>query len=194
MLALLVIVLLIFALGYPYLSAMLSRHRMMKRLKKTCRDCGFRFRPLRRVTLLIRNRGNRYDFLIENKTQVLAVKLWSAYRQGSVLVVTDRGRVFERRYAPILMDVRRNAKVSKMEGRRQAVRRTQLPISTKDPRPQTKLLLVYPSYREVLRQVGEQEHPLSSGDVIFDKRLVSPSALERLLREQASDLTLRQKR
>ena len=193
MLALLVIVLLLFTLGYPYLSAMLARYRMLRQLKKTCGECGFRLRPLRRGTFVIRNRGNRYDFLIENKTQALAVKLWSAYRKGSVLVVTDRGRVFERRYAPILMDVRRNARASKMEGRRQAVRRTQSPISPKDPRPLTKLLLVYPSYREVLRQTGEGELPLSSGDVIFDKRLVSPSALERLLREQASDPTLRQK-
>ena len=184
MTVLLVILLLALAVGYPYLSAVFLRSRMLRRLERTCRDCGFRFRPLRSFFWFVRNRGGRYDLIIENKTQVFAVKLWSAYRRDGILVITEKGRVFVRRYAPILLDVRRDAKEARADSRQRPVCRTVTPLSEKDRRPLTKILLVYPSYRAILRQDKGEELPLKSGDVAFDKTILTPSALEKLLRER----------
>ena len=170
--------------GYPYWWAAICRMRMLRRLERVCRENGFRFRPLKKPLWFVRNRGDKYELLIENQTRVLAVKLWSAYRRDSVLVLARDGKISERRQAPVVLDVRRNAQGTKSVRGGGRVRRTILPLSQKDRRSVTKLLLVYPSYQKMMRQTGEGEISLHSGDVIFDKILISPSALEKLLTEE----------
>ncbi len=178
-----VIILFLVALGYPYWWAAILRWRMVRRLGRVSRECGFRLRPLRKPLLFIRNRGQHYDFLIENKERIFAIKLWSAYRADSFLVITEHLRVFQRKYAPVPLDVRRNAKAAKSEGRARPVPRTKLSLSLKETRSLTRVFLVYPSYRAILRQERTGERRLMSGDSVFDKILYSPSALEGVLRD-----------
>lgn len=184
--AIFVIVLFAVALGYPYWWAAILRYRMIRRLRGVCRERGLRLRPLRKFLVPIRNRGAEYDLLIENKERIFAVKLWSAYRRGDTLVVTKNGQVRHRRYAPVVLDVRRGAKPARSESGARSVRRTKLSLSPKETRTVTRILLVYPSYRAILREEGRGERRLASGDPIFDKQLHSPSSLESLLRSEES--------
>ena len=185
--AIVVILLFLAALGYPYWWSAILRYRMLRRLGQTCRAHGYRLRSLRGTLLFVRNRGQKYDFLIENKEQVFAVKLWSAYRRDSALVITRNLRIFERRYAPILLDVRRDAKAARSEGRARVVPRTKLSLSAKDSRKLTRVLLVYPSYSAILRQETAGERRLRSGDLVFDKQLHTPSSLEGLLNREPQE-------
>ena len=181
-----VIILLAAGLSYPYWWACILRYRMVASLRRICAECGFRLRPLRRLWIFVRNRGERYDLLIENRERILAVKLWSAYRRDDSLVITRLGRVYRRRYAPVVLDVRRDAVAAKGEGRAHSVRRTKLLVSPRETREITRVLLIYPSYRAILCSDGKQEKRLVSGDLIFDKRLHTPSSLEGLLRDLGS--------
>ncbi len=180
--AIFVIILLAVGLGYPYWWTAILRCRMIRRLRRVCGECGFRLRPLRKLWFFARNRGDRYDLFIENKERIFAVKLWSAYRRDDRLVITKRGRIYIRRYAPIVLDVRRGAKAAKNEGREYAIPRTRLPVSQKEKRDITRILLVYPSFRAILRSDEKGESRLISGDSVFDKRLHTPSSLEGVLR------------
>ena len=184
--AIIVIVLLLAAmLGYPYWSAAILRTRMLRRLKRTCREMGFRLRPLRSNLFFLRNRADSYDLLIEGRDRIYAVKLWSAYRRDGTLLITRDGRVRERRQAPVVLDVRRDARGARSEGRAFPVRRTRLALSPKEKRTVTRLLLVYPAYRSIVRQTETGEIPLRCGDDFLDKMLITPIALEKRLRENS---------
>ena len=183
MLIVLVILLLIAALSYPYLSAAIAKYRMLRRLARVSRSLGFRFRH-RGSLSLSRNRGRRYDLLIETERRIYAVKLWSAYRNGSVLLLGERGRVREQRRIHEPLAVRRK-KPQYHRSLALAVPRTRLMLRKTEKRPVTRILLVYPSYREILVKKRDQILRLSSGDPIFDKLLYSPSAFEKLLRQEA---------
>ena len=185
MLVLLVLVILLLCVlpFYPYLSAVVAKHRMLRRLRRVCGECGYRYRPLRRHPALALHGGEGYELVVESKTRVLTIKLHSAYRRGTVLVLREDGSVLERQDAPLLMDVRRGARASRIERRERRLRPIPLPTSPKETRPVTGFLLVYPSYREVLRQRGDREERLTGGDRVLGMRLISPSALEALLRQ-----------
>lgn len=185
MLVFLAILLLAAALCYPYLSAAISKHRMLRRLAKLSRSLGFRFRH-RGMAFLSRNRGRQYELLIENDRRIYAVKLWSAYRNGTSLLLGERGRVRERRRVIEPLSVRRK-KPYDHRSFALAVPRTRLSLRKKEKRAVTRILLVYPSYREILTKKEGRVVRLSSGDAIFDKLLYSPSALEQMLRREAEE-------
>ena len=186
MLIFLAILLLAAALCYPYLSAAISKYRMLRRLAGISRSLGFRFRH-KGMACLSRNRGRQYDLLIENERRIYAVKLWSSYRNGTTLLLGKQGRVREQRRVVEPLSVGRK-KPYEHRSFALAVPRTRLTLRKNEKRSVTRILLVYPSYREILAKKEGRVTRLSSGDPIFDKLLYTPSALEQLLCRESEEL------
>ena len=187
-----ILLLLAATLGYPYLSAAILRHRMLCRLEAVCHAAGYRLRRLRRPILLSRNRSGRYDLLIENRTEVLAVKLWSAYRRGTSLIC-EGGRVRERHTVSPPLRVNKDELPRSRDGRLLPVRRTRSPLHPNDRRTLTRILLIYPSYRSVSVSRDGGERVLSSGkDTVFDKLLFSPSSLQSYVEARGENSKARQ--
>ena len=184
MLTFIAILLAVAALSYPYAAAAVSRFRMLRRLARVSRGLGFRFRH-RGMPSVARNRGRRYDLLIENEEKIFAVKLWSAYRRDSALLVNEIGEIRERRRIREPLSVRRK-KPQHHRSLALAVPRTRLTLRKTESRSVTRILLVYPSYREVLAERDCRTVRLGSGDNLFDKLLYSPSAFEALLRRESA--------
>ena len=184
MLLFLVIVLLSVILAYPYASAAILKFRMLRRLIRVSRSAGYRVHKLKPAACLSPNRSASYDLLIGKEGRIFAIKLWSAYHRRRTLLLRETGRVSERWRTSEPLRVRRKAATSVMESRPRSVPRTKLPESVAKKKGLQRILLVYPSYSEIRVIRGERELRLSSGDGIFDKRLLTPTALESLLTEK----------
>ena len=85
------------AVAYPYAEGVMLKARMLKRLRLEARDAGYKYRRFYKNIFLVKNRSPRYDLIIYDEKTLFAVKLWSSYFRGSSLVLTEMGRVIERR-------------------------------------------------------------------------------------------------
>lgn len=186
MLLLFVIVLILTVLFYPYLSVVLCRRRALAHLRKTVRRTGSKMRYLRMFPTLSFNRSAKYDLLVEQDNVQYAVKLWSCVYRGSILSVGEKRLVEESRETKIPMTPKAQKKERVLRHRPRVVpvpkRNFQLPKGHEI----RSVLLVYPSYGEIrCRRSGGWEK-LHSGDTIWDMKMYSPSAFEKLLLQKSS--------
>lgn len=183
MTALLVMLLLFGVLCYPYVQTEIQRRVMLRRLGTRVKKMGYRIRR-KRYFGLFGNRSGQYDLFIGNNQRIWAVKLWSCYHAPASLLIDERGKVCEQ------IKIEEPLHVYPERGRyhrtfARSVSRTRLVLHKKETRAVTRVLLVYPAYRNILAKKQGTVTALKCGDRIFDKILHSPASLEQWLRQEA---------
>lgn len=173
-----------FAFAYPYAEGILLKARMLKRLRQEARDAGYKYRRFYKNIFLVRNRSSRYDLIIYDEKTLYAVKLWSSYFRGSSLVLTEMGRVIERRKTrPVFKLKERSADF--VLKRPQTVSPTRISKKYTVGRDVVRVLLIYPSYEKIIAKRGAGEIILGSGDQLFSKTIYSPSAFLKRLKSDS---------
>ena len=176
-----IILVLLIALGVlsPYIAVTVKRRRMLRRLVRVARQAGFRPRRLHRFVCLSFNRGRKYDLLFECKTHCYAVKLWSAVRKNTTLVLKN-GCVSETAtlYEPLMTGKREQGRA---KGREKRVPVTVNNFKVSRGKPVTGVLLFYPPYREITVEGVSRRKTLSTGDKMFDKIICFPGGFEEML-------------
>ncbi len=166
---------------YPYISMLALRQSMLKQLRQSAKENGFRVRSMHRFPLLAGNRSSRFDLLVEDGTRFFAVKLWSASHRGRALILTQKGQVREEKKMVPVLKIKKNRAPLVIGGAARSVPRTKLPKKLEKNSKLNRVLLVYPSYSEIRAEKGERTIRLFSGDRVFDKLLYTPSSFSRLL-------------
>ena len=187
MLAIIILIILIFALTLPYTSALISRYKMLRVLKIEAKACGFRVRRRSRWVIFSKNTSQSCDLIVSNGQKIYAVKLHSAYYNGRALIADEeRGLMWERRIikSPLYVDPKRSA--CRRDGKASTVPQMLVPAKiAKDPRL-VRVMLVYPSYKEIRKKVGDKEYRVLNGDTLFGRTLYSPSAFWEILRAEST--------
>ena len=180
----LAVALLLGAWAYPYITGMVLKAKMLRALRKTASESGFKYRRSYKNIVLVRNRSPKYDMVIFNEKKLYAVKLWSSYFAYNTLAVTKRGKVSEHiRTRPVFQTTDSNVVYTR--GFEHSVPRTRLPKKYAKGRDVEKILLVYPSYESVIVESANGERKLKTGDELFEKLLYSPSAFMTRLKSEA---------
>lgn len=174
------------ALIYPYIIPKLSQGRAVKRLIKDAKSMGYKHKKFYKNIFAVRNLSYKYDVVIYNETDAYAIKLWNSKHASSVLVLTDGGRVFERRLAVPVMDTSKN-KSAQIKERAKGVPKTRLPKRFLKKDGIREILLVYPSYSGIVYEGKAGKVSLNVGDELFDKELFSPTEFAAELRCAVKD-------
>lgn len=185
MLVIIILLVLIFALTYPYTSAVVLKLRMLSRLVAEAKAAGFRVRRRSRWIALGKNGSSRCDLIVSGSQRIYAVKLWSAYHKGRVLIADEeQGLAWERSIikTPLYVDPKRTA--CRRDGKAFAVPEMLLPAKLSKDMRLVRVMLVYPSYREVRKKIGEKEYRVYSKDTVFGRVLCSPSAFFAMMRAE----------
>lgn len=182
-----ILLLLAAALTYPYISTVILRYTMLRRLRAEAKTLGFRVRRRSRWILFSQNRSPRCDLIISNSERIYAIKLWSSYYKGRALIADEaNGLVWERKIikAPLYVDAKNMSR--RHDGKAEPIPEMSLPARlAKDPRL-VRVLLIYPSYREVRRVVGGKEYRAVSKDTLLGRVICSPSAFFSMMRAQSN--------
>jgi hypothetical protein len=168
---------LLLAIGFPYLWGSYHCMRMLRRLKRVGEENGFRFCRLRRFG--IRNFSPYYDFSLIGENTVYLVQLLVCYHRGRELVIGSNGQVCQRSVHHAPLNPRKNTK-KRVDGRWKAVPKTRLPKSVDTQKRVIPVLLNYPTYASIYLQ-KDRETTLYQGEQVFEKIILSPSALEKRL-------------
>ena len=160
---------------YPYVCSKLLQRRAVRRLLKDASAEGYKYRKFYKNIFTVRNLSYKYDLLIYRDDKVYAVKLWGAKHILSTLVLTDGGRVFERRRAVPVVDTSKGSAAHITE-RAHSVPKTRLPKKYAKNENVKEILLICPSYKNIVYEGKGGRVTLNTGDELFDKELYSPSA------------------
>ncbi len=169
----------------PYSLAGYHQLRMLRRLRKRAEACGFRYGKRRKLPWLPRNFRAAYDFSLEGENTVYLVKLMAAYGRSTDLIIRSDGRVATRSRRRKPMEIREDAEPA-MElhtGRFRSVPKTKLTFKLPEGKRPVFVLLTHPTFRRILRQNGRQLTPVLPGEPLFEKRMATPSVLEKWLQE-----------
>lgn len=82
----------------PYLRWFIKRIIMVIKIKKICRRKNFCLYKTHMFWFLGRAWGQSCDFYIETPTQILSIKLFETLHHNSIVIFTDNGKYFVRRF------------------------------------------------------------------------------------------------
>ncbi len=164
---------------FPFAFVAIKRNKMLAHLYKTADLCGYRVRPLHKLVFLSHNRDDRYDILIENDTHAYVIKLWSAKRSDSTLVINKNGTYYEGTVVPSGLSKEEKFVVT---GKPKAVPVTRENYRVKKTKKLEKILLYYPENEKVQIDLGDRRVPLVEGQRIFGKTVLTPKTFEKMLR------------
>ncbi len=172
---------------FPYGWSVFHRYRLIQRLTAKGKQLGFSFKPLRRAVLFSHNRSTDFDFCLEGQDRIYLIKLWACYRRRTTLLVDEYGRVAVRsRYRiPIQKEESGEPIEEIVDGSFRSIPRTVMPRLETKGRRVIPILLNYPTYDAVLRKVGGKIASVRNGDVLFEKKFYTPSALERAMMQDS---------
>lgn len=179
------------AILYPYVWGMVLKARMLRDLREAVRGAGFKYRRLYKNIFLVKNRSSRYDVIVYNDETLYAVKLWSAYFVDSTLVLSKKGRFFEQRETRRVFNLEENGK-KYIKGRSHSMPKTRLAKKYTVGRKLERILLIYPSYKDIVFFDGKTKTHIKTKDELFGKTVYSPFAFKNTLREEY-EKTLSQK-
>ncbi len=173
---------------YPYIFMLIANGKMLSKLRRIAEREAYRIIPLRRFLWLPKHNSGGYDFLIDGRGQVMAVKLVSAIRKNYLLVVrpdsTATVNAFESRPMKIHPDsqglraIRNPIKLSDIKENFNATEKKQT----------EKVLLVYPPFAKIIFFDGKTEAELHSGDTVFSHTIYTPYGLEQKMRASSKAL------
>ncbi len=184
MLFLILVILLILGLSSPYVAVVIKRRKMLRRLVAFAAENGYRVKPLRKLVCLSPNGGGKYDLIIQNKTHAYPVKLWSTANRNSTLVIKRNGQYYETYGVddPMKTD---KAQRHTVKGIERTARPTQENFKVRAGKTVTPILLFYPCNKVVLADLGDSRRKIELGEKIFKKTLYTPTALQKILSENA---------
>lgn len=172
---LLLCILAILILIYPYARIFVKRILLGIRIKNLCRRKGYHFSPAHAFAFLASNHVSSYDFYIETDSEVLCVKLFAAKHKKSILKFTHGNRLYCFTNSLWLFSRWGQATMaydSKLYS---------LPVYNKvtvpqnaEGKKQTNVLLIHPKCHEIHGIPKEgQKRILAAGDTVYDMRLES---------------------
>ncbi len=164
---------------FPYALLVFKRQKMLRHLYKTAELCGYRVRPLHKWVSLSKNRDDRYDILIEDKERAYVIKLWSAKKADSTLIINKDGTFCESSVVPGGLSADDEYIFTEKP---QAVPVTRSNFRVKKTKILELILLYYPEHKSVYIDLGGKRVPLCEGQKIFGKKVLTPETLEQMLR------------
>lgn len=168
---------------YPYIAVAIYRYKAIAQLRVKLRHIGGRMRVLRTFACLCANRSSKYDLLVEKNDILYAVKFWSCAHKNTDLRIYPDGRVGEERTHKEPMTPKGRAGDKNKTARYSArqVNKTVYNFKIPNGKKIINVLLVYPSYRNVKLERNGEEKIMQSGDVFFDKIMLTPYAFFKML-------------
>lgn len=98
----LLLAVLVLFLGFPYFRCFFKRLSAAQKIKKLCRNKGYRFFQTHPFWFLGTKRGSRCDFYIETHSRIFAVKLFGMPKYPTVLFFKEDGTYLIRRYTAFI--------------------------------------------------------------------------------------------
>lgn len=166
---------------YPYISTAFFRYRAISHLRVKLRRVGGRMRVLRRVSCMSANRSSKYDLLVEKNNILYAVKFWSAAHKNVDLRIYSDGRVGEERTLREPITPKGDTKYRTVRYSARYVKKTEYNFKNPNEKKIVNVVLVYPSYKKIILEKNGEEHILNSGDMFFDKIILTPFSFEKIL-------------
>ncbi|MBE6549970.1 MAG: hypothetical protein E7670_06035 [Ruminococcaceae bacterium] len=172
---------------YPYISVAVCRYRAISNLRSKLRRVGGRMRVLRRFAFASSNRSAKYDLLVEKDSILYAVKFWSCTHKNTTLRIYSDGRVCEERMLGAPITPKGERKERAISYRAKYVPKTEYNFKNLNDKKIINVILVYPSYKNIILDKGGEERVLHSGDLFFDKVILTPLAFGRILSQKTED-------
>ncbi len=166
---------------YPYLSVAVCRYKAISNLRSKLRRVGGRMRVLRRFAFASSNRSAKYDLLVEKDSVLYAVKFWSCSHRNTELRIYSDGRVAEERSLPSPITPKGPVKARTVSYRAKYVPKTEYNFKNSNGKKIINVILVYPSYKNIILDKDGEKRILHSGDLFFDKVILTPLAFGKIL-------------
>ena len=185
MLPVFLILLICMILLAPYAILLVRRHKTVQEIKEVAIGCGFKVKPLHKLVFFSRNRGKEYDYMLVGKHRIYAVKLWSATRADSTLVVCGKSSYYVSGRVSEPFEQRDRGEYN-LHSRRLNVPETKHSLKVRQDREIVGIMLVSPAYKRVIQRRGNDILVYEQGDKIFGKRMYYPDGFKALLFDSAS--------
>lgn len=168
---------------YPYIFMLIANWRMLSKLRRIAKREAYRMIPLRHFLWIPKSRFCGYDFLIDGRGQVMAVKLMSAVRKNFLIIRPDSTATVSA-IAREPMEIHSDKKGNKKwcaTGKPVKLSEIKENFNTEQGKVVEKMLLVYPSFAQIIFFDGNCEAELRSGDTVFEHTICTPYGLEQKL-------------
>jgi hypothetical protein len=165
---------------YPYIFMLISNGKMLSKLRRIAEREAYRIIPLRKFLWLPKHNSGGYDFLIDGRGQVMAVKLVSAVHKNFLIIRTDSSATassIAREPMEIHSGKKENKKWNAM-GKPIKISEIKENFNTEQGKIVEKTLLVYPPFAKIIFFDGKTEAELHSGDTVFSHTIYTPYGLE----------------
>lgn len=169
---------------YPYISVAVCRYRAIVNLRSKLRRVGGRMRVLRRFAFMSPNRASKYDLLVEKDSVLYAIKFWSCVHKNASLRICSDGRVCEERVSSAPITPRGPRKERAVSYRARYVPKTEYNFKNPNCKKIINVILVYPSYKNIILDKEGDAQILKSGDLFFDKVIMTPLAFGKILSQK----------
>ena len=189
MLPVFLILLICIILLAPYAILLVRRHKTVKEIKEVALGCGFKVKPLHKLVFFSRNRGKKYDYMLAGKHRIYAVKLWSATRADSTLVVCGKSSYYVSGRVSEPFEQRDRGEYN-LHSRRLKAPEIKHSVKARQDREIIEIMLVCPAYKRVIQRRGNDILVYEQGDRIFGKRMYYPDGFKSLLFDDANASSL----
>ena len=116
-----------------------------------------------------------------------AVKFWSCSHRNTDLRIHSDGRVAEERRFTAPITPKGPVKTRPVSYRAKYVPKTEYNFKNFNGKKIINVILVYPSYKNIILDKEGEERVLHSGDLFFDKVILTPLAFGRILSQSSEN-------
>lgn len=166
---------------FPYIRCFFKRLKCARKIKKLCRQKGYRISKTHKLWFLGNKYAKKCDLHVETENEVLSIKLFGMPRRLSILILKENGEFFIRSYIALISAY--SSFLSPINSKPK-----QLPVydfkigyrNEWDSKTQRRILLINPISMETRRQPHHGgEIVISSGDTVNGMEIYSlPRLLE----------------
>ncbi len=143
----------------------------------------FRAIRLHRLALLSPNLSQYYDFAFESRDKVILIKLWSAVKKDTTLMLASDGTA--RELTHVRVDIVSNDDSTKrLQGCARRVPKTRLLQKLPEGKNIRKVMLCYPPYKQMIWQQKGERRIIAYGDEVFDKIVLTAGQTEEILKNK----------
>ena len=172
---------------YPYISVAVCRYKAISNLRSKLRRVGGRMRVLRSFAFASSNRSSKYDLLVEKDSVLYAIKFWSCTHKNTNLRIRSDGSVCEERILSAPITPKGPRKERTVSYRAKYVPKTEYNFKNLNDKKIINVILVYPSYKNIILDREGEESVLHSGDLFFDKIILTPLAFGKILSQKSEN-------
>lgn len=170
------------ALFYPYIATAVKCKKMLTKLERIAKREAYNLIPLRRFPWLMKNFSGKYDFLLEGRGNVWAVKLVSCVHKNSYFMMTPDGNGAIGYTVSPPFDIEKKRKSKRLFGKAKNISEIEENWNKGLEKNIRRALLFYPSFKAVVFSDGRGEIRMNPGDIIFEKIIHTPYSLEQRMK------------